>query len=560
MATDGDIDFTTYTREQLDSAVARMDHARYPINSAKLIDEYQRRKVAEKKAAVLAIESATPVVPDSMLSVAKTFDVTFEPSSSFFNWLGPSRNDFHLIGAGTIHVDDVLIRVKGRRYSYWIGISIVDTDELGRQYVMNVEVQGRAVRFELRVPGEKVRGITVWLKTTEGAEQLFQLLPSERTPDFTPQLQQHVQFEESLIAQSPKIPVTYGLIILCVCVYVTAALGTRHLSLDGPSLVRLGSNFGPYTTSGDWWRLLTSLFLHAGILHLAFNMWALASFGPVVERLYGSVSYALLYFVAGVAGSLASISLNPAINSVGASGAIFGLLGALIAAQLRSAASFPPSVLRPLRRSSLIFTGYALLAGLLSTGVDNAAHLGGVVTGFLLGLLLSRPVTGLRLSTGDFLQRFGLAAVASIFVLGTVVAAARSATTRLTGEGLYAATVHWFTPGEIAALQRWRELGALADADKLDDDTYAERIEREVVPFWREADLRLKKIELPKTSSDYESLLLLRSVATGRLRAYQLAQQGLRQHDSDLADRAADDLQRIDESVRKRAKDNAEER
>src|SRR5580704_1995637 len=135
MATDGDIDFSTYTREQLDSAVARMDHERYPINSRKLIDEYQRRKAEEKKAA--ALETKTVVVPDHMLSVARAFEVKFEPRASFINWLGPSRNDFHLIGSGTVRVDDALICVKGRRFVYWLGMPVVNTDELGRRYVVN---------------------------------------------------------------------------------------------------------------------------------------------------------------------------------------------------------------------------------------------------------------------------------------------------------------------------------------------------------------------------------------------------------------------------------------
>jgi membrane associated rhomboid family serine protease len=474
MATDGDIDFKAYTREQLDSAVTRIDRQRYPINAQNLIAEYQRRRVAERQGVELAANAGTVAPPDRMLSASRAFAVTFEPTANLTNWMGPSRNDFHLVGSGTIRVDDALLRVTGRRFGVFIGLPVVDTDELGRQFVVNVETQGPVVRFELRVPGEKARGLTVWLRTAEEADELSNFLPLEHTPDFTPQLARHVEFEQSLIAQSPKTPVTYGLLILCVCVYVTTAFGTDHVfGLDGRSLISVGSNFGPYTTDGDWWRLLTSMFLHVGVIHLAFNMWALASFGPVVERLYGSASYALLYLVAGIAGSLASVSWSPAINSVGASGAIFGLLGALIATQIRSDGSIPVSALRPLRNSSLIFTGCALSAGLLSGEVDNAAHLGGVATGFILGLVLSRPITGLRLSTGDVGRRLGLAAVAGILVLGIGVSAAKYASTRLTGEGLYAATVHWFGPGEDAALRRWLELGALARADKLNDDTYA---------------------------------------------------------------------------------------
>jgi rhomboid protease GluP len=482
------------------------------------------------------------------------FEVTFEPTSSFLKWLGPSRNDFHLVGWGTIRVDDALVRVTGRRFAYWIGIPVTDTDELGRLFVVNVETQGSAVRFELRVPGEKVRGLTVWLRTAEEAAALSKLLPAERTADFTPQLARHVEFEQSLIAKSPKTPVTYALIILCACVYVTAAMGTNHVfGFDGRSLIHLGSNFGPYTTDGDWWRLLTSMFLHAGVFHLAFNMWALASFGPLVERLYGSVSYILIYLAAGLAGSLVSVTWQPAINSVGASGAIFGIFGALLAAQAHDSGSIPKNILRPLRNSSAIYIGLTLVSGLSSTGVDNAAHFGGIAAGFLIGLTLSRPVKGLRLSTGDFVRRLGFGAAAAFFLLGIGVSAAKYSSTRLTGEGLFAATAHWFEPRENAALQRWLDLGALAKADKLDDDTYANRIEREVIPFWSEADSRLAKVDLPITSSAYESLQLVRSVTRDRLHAYQLVLQGLRQHDADVAGGAVDDLQRIDDRINKRS-------
>jgi rhomboid protease GluP len=554
MATDGDIDFSTYTREQLDSAVTRMDHERYPINSRKLIDEYQRRKVEEKKAAALALETKTVVVPDHMLSVARALEVKFEPRASVFNWLGPSRNDFHLIGSGTVRVDDALICVKGRRFVYWLGMPVVNTDELGRRYVVNVEALGRAVRFELRVPGEKVRGLTVWLKTNQEAEELSKLLPSERTPDFTPQLQQHVEFEQSLIAQSPKTPITYTLLGLCVFVYVGTALGTDQWSgLDGPSLVRLGSNFGPYTTDGDWWRLVTSMFLHGGLLHLAFNMWALVSFGRLVERLFGSSSYALVYLIAGVAGSLGSVIWNPAVNSVGASGAIFGLLGALIAAQVRSDGSIPINILRPLRNSSLVFTGFALLAGLRSGAVDNAAHCRGLAAGFLLGLALSRPLTGRRLGVGGLLRRLGAAALMGIMILGVGVSAAEYESKLLTGESLYWANTHWFRQRERSTLDRFRELAVLAQKGKLNEKAYADRIEREVIPFWSEAEERFANVDLPTSSGNYESLQWLQSVSHDRLHAYQLTVQSLRNDDNKMADQAVEELQRIEHRASERA-------
>lgn len=121
-------------------------------------------------------------------------------------------------------MDGALVRLKGWRFSVWLGLPFIQTDELGLQFVFNVEVDGAAVRFELRVPGEKVSGVTMWLRTAADAEQLSKSLPVERTSDFTPQLAPHVEFERSLIVQSPKIPVTYGLVIICVCVYLTTAV------------------------------------------------------------------------------------------------------------------------------------------------------------------------------------------------------------------------------------------------------------------------------------------------------------------------------------------------
>ena len=154
-----------------------------------------------------------------------------------------------------------------------------------------------------------------------------------------------------------------------------------------------------FTTDGEWWRVFTSLFIHFEIIHLAFNMWALATFGPLTERLFGSVNYLLIYLAAGVSGSLASISWRPDINSAGASGAIFGVLGSLLAAHLRTGETFPSSVLRPLRNSTLIFAGYALLSGLQHEGIDNAAHLGGLAAGFLFGLVMARDPSRARVPT-----------------------------------------------------------------------------------------------------------------------------------------------------------------
>ncbi|HVZ61024.1 MAG TPA: rhomboid family intramembrane serine protease [Terriglobales bacterium] len=193
------------------------------------------------------------------------------------------------------------------------------------------------------------------------------------------------------LAGPPARTATCVLIALNVLVFVAMVFsGVSAFSPQGEQLVRWGANSGPLTIDLQWWRLLTSTFVHIGLLHLALNMWCLWSLGSLGEELYGPWVYTGLYLLAGVAGSLASIWRHPGIVSAGASGAIFGLAGALIATFKLGNLPLPPAVLRTMLRSLVAFAGYNLMFGMLYPGIDNAAHVGGLVCGLLLGAALSR--------------------------------------------------------------------------------------------------------------------------------------------------------------------------
>lgn len=168
-------------------------------------------------------------------------------------------------------------------------------------------------------------------------------------------------------------------------------------SFPGQVLVPYGANFGPYTLSGDWWRLVTYMFLHGGLLHIAFNMWCLWDLGQLCESLYGRWTYAAIYLITGVSGGLASIAWNPRVLSVGASGAIFGLAGALAASYYLGEFSLPSIAIRGTFRSLAFFIGFNVLFGIgynlfagSSGGVDNACHVGGLVSGLALGAVIAR--------------------------------------------------------------------------------------------------------------------------------------------------------------------------
>ena len=153
--------------------------------------------------------------------------------------------------------------------------------------------------------------------------------------------------------------------------------------------IRWGANYGPLTLSGEWWRLLTNIFIHGGLIHIAFNMWCLWNLGALCEALYGGWSYGVIYLICGIGASLASVAWHPQGPSVGASGAIFGLAGALIAAFKLGEFSVPRSALSGTLRSLGAFVVYNLIFGQLMPGIDNTAHIGGLVTGLIVGALIA---------------------------------------------------------------------------------------------------------------------------------------------------------------------------
>lgn len=156
---------------------------------------------------------------------------------------------------------------------------------------------------------------------------------------------------------------------------------------------KYGANNGAVTTNGEWWRLVTSMFLHYGLMHLLFNMWALFQVGHLVERFLTVRVFAGAYFVCGVVGSLASIVWNgDRVWSAGASGAVFGVYGMLGGFALRERRAIPRGVLRPLLMSTAWFAGFNLLYGVAHPGIDNAAHGGGFFSGLLLGAVTAMPV------------------------------------------------------------------------------------------------------------------------------------------------------------------------
>ena len=231
-------------------------------------------------------------------------------------------------------------------------------------------------------------------------------------------------FRRDLMTATPTAFVTPALIASCVAVFGLMVLGgVSPMTPTTKQLLAWGANDARLDVlAREYWRLPASVFLHGGLLHLAVNMWCLANIGPLVERLFGNLGYAVVYLAAGVGGAIASMAMPPDRVSVGASGAIFGVIGALLAFLVRRRHSVPSSVLAPLRSSAVSFVVFNTLFGAVVPMIDQAAHMGGLATGFLAGLMLA-PAWPSRPSIRRTARTAALSVAAALLLLGVGAAA-----------------------------------------------------------------------------------------------------------------------------------------
>ncbi len=217
-------------------------------------------------------------------------------------------------------------------------------------------------------------------------------------------------FQEAMPVPSParrhrpqwaSAPATYLLGGINVGVFLLMCLAGVSLSAPTPiQLLRWGADFGPFVLAGgEWWRLVSAMFVHVGLIHLATNMWCLWNLGLLGEPLVGAWGLFAAYLLCGVGGNLLSVAVRPGlpgtaegIVGAGASGAVFGLAGLLIVLLKSKLLPLPEFELKRLRRSVIWFAvlNFVLGAGTwvahTSLRIDNMAHLGGFLTGLVLAL------------------------------------------------------------------------------------------------------------------------------------------------------------------------------
>jgi membrane associated rhomboid family serine protease len=228
------------------------------------------------------------------------------------------------------------------------------------------------------------------------------------------------------IVSRPAVTQLIGM--ACILVYTAmVARGVPVISPTAEQLLDWGAGSGRAVVSNrEYWRLFTAVFLHVGLFHLFMNMLCLMVLGPVVERILGHLGFAALYAFSGIGGAIASAWANPTVVSAGASGAIFGIMGGLLGFLAIRHRSLPRAVLKPMRAGAIGFVGYNTLFSLVIPGIDMTAHLGGLATGFVCGLLMTlvSPADARAASRHwPAVRRMVVAAVVALGLVGLAVIA-----------------------------------------------------------------------------------------------------------------------------------------
>lgn len=248
-----------------------------------------------------------------------------------------------------------------------------------------------------------------WGKNKRSVENFIQIFHELKNQLTTEELtQKFTEIEENLVAEENdifKLPpptttekisgffsifipvegyfITPILINFNILVFIIMViLGVDFIAPTSDNLINWGANFRPVTLAGEWWRLLTNCFLHIGIFHLLMNMYALMYIGLLLEPHLGRIRFLSAYLLAGIVASVTSLWWHDLTVSAGASGAIFGMYGLFLV--LLTTDLIEKNARKTLLTSITIFVGYNLING-LKGGIDNAAHIGGLISGVIIG-------------------------------------------------------------------------------------------------------------------------------------------------------------------------------
>lgn len=469
---DGTLDFSSYSLQQLRELELIIDRTAQPLTHANLLAEMSRR------ASVTTSDREGPGVAGQ-----------FSAASGWLGWLDAKRRRSPVHGPGHLELDEQHVTLHGWQRT-WLGVREPAIVQLPLDKVCNVTHDGHRLEFTCKQRFRPARRIRFQTGDAD-ASTLAQQLPRTQTRGFGKRWQEMRTYQTRIAALGGNAWPVYALVLANILAFLVMAISEKRASdFDFNLLIRWGGNFGPAVMDGQWWRLISAQFLHEDPFHLIANMWVLLNVGRLARQLYGSAAFLALYFGAGVCGYVTSIAWNPGAVAIGASGAVFGVLGAFLAFLLRQRAQLPAALLRAHWLSTLVFVVFNLITGVVQPNIDNAAHVGGLLSGLALGALMARPLLPEARATWP-LWRYAasLSLVAGIALAGFL---------QVRGIGLqpnsvqaFARDHEWYAKGEHANLQQWQQLAGRASVGAISDAELSRQFLTELLPFWRDAHQQL---------------------------------------------------------------------
>jgi rhomboid protease GluP len=393
-------------------------------------------------------------------------------------------------------------------------------------------------------------------------------------------------FESLLQTMTPHLIVTPLLVLINVVIFALL-WQVEGREPRGETMIAWGANFAPLTVSGQWWRLFSSMFLHFSVIHVGFNMWILWDIGRIVERMLGNTAFLIAYVTSGFFGSVVSVLWRQDAISAGASGAVFGVFGILLGFMLLRRDSIPIEVIRAHRNSVGAFLVLNLLLGLSISWIDMAAHGGGLLAGFLCGLLLTHKLTpdqrgeavkklgqaprdqnapsvsfDARSEPVPFCHRLGsrrlrtcLLALVALAACSTTVWYLPAAVQAVRGGKPFPldtnSVVQRFSAVEVPAIEQFNRLAQDLQSGSVTDEQAADTLEQQLLPPWREATGQVRD-SIARVATPHQAMLRqLVEYADQRAKSWELMAEGLRTGDPETIEKSQQASRQADELVQK---------
>lgn len=496
---DGTLDFSSYTLTQLQDLQQVIDAQSKPLNHANLLAEIARRS------------GSSELAPDDGVRGS------FTRHTGILGWLVAKRHRSPVYGEGAIRVSDETVVLEGFQRT-WLGLAMPVSLEISVDRIRNVAVDGELIEFEIARRFWLDRRVAFRARGADAAASLAARLPAQKSLGFERRWRVVREYRARIDGLGGWPWSVYALVVANVAIFTVMAI--RHgvfESFDVSTLIGWGANFGPATLDGQPWRLVTAQFLHANLLHLLSNMWVLFNAGRLARELYGNSSFLGIYFGAGVCAFLTSLAWDPSVAAVGASGAIFGVLGAFLAFLLRQRTQLPAAILRAYWLSTLVFLVFNIVAGMTQPNIDIAAHVGGTLSGFVLGWILARPIDhALRLRWPVWRSIAAVIFVAGVGALSMWQVRGLAAHTNEVTKFFKAND--FYISGEQLNLTQWQQVANQLGAGSMSTAEGARRFRNDILPFWEEAVPKLSAYAASRPDGTNDFATVMAEFARLRLR------------------------------------------